>query len=515
MGQHVSRKQMHKNYWTILSHAQKGNAKQTKATVRMLALRDLFYLLVFVLGRDDADNDWIYERCREVEASPNGYLDVWARGHYKTTIITYALTIQDIIKNPSITIGIFSHTRPIAKAFLRRIKYEFETNNKLKELFPDILFENPEKDSPKWNEDEGITIRRPNPAPVEATVEASGLVDGQPTGKHYNVLIFDDVVTEKSVTTPEMIEKTTRGWELALNLTSKDYVSRYVGTYYHFADTYHTIIERKAAILRKYPATEDGTLAGKPILLTHEELAEKRKQMGNYTFACQLLLNPALGTDREFKEDDLRYWPAADFRNLNVYILCDPANEKKKTSDFTCFMVVGLGADRNYYVIDMIRDRLSLRERTNVLFKLHQEYRPIRVGIEKYGKDADIQHYEERMQRENYRFQIVALGGTTKKEDRIRKLSPVIEEQRLYLPSKCIKMNYEGVNQDLTKTFITEEYLNFPYSEHDDMFDCMARILDPDMKVIFPNNITTVNTPAYMHDLEQQLRDVVGNSAGY
>ena len=80
--------------------------------------RDLFFLLVYLLKRKDADSDWALERCREVQASPNGHLDLWARGHYKSTIITFALSIQDILNDPEITIGLFSHTRPIAKAFL-------------------------------------------------------------------------------------------------------------------------------------------------------------------------------------------------------------------------------------------------------------------------------------------------------------------------------------------------------------------------------------------------------------
>ena len=151
----------------------------------------------------------MFNRIREVEESPDGHLDLWARGHYKSTIITYAKTIQDILsshgddplfhwRGAQPTFCIFSHTRPIAKAFLRQIKQEFQYNEKLKDLFPDILYARPEIDSPKWSEDMGIVvIRKSNPK--EATVEAWGLVDGQPTSKHFNILVYDDVVVRASV----------------------------------------------------------------------------------------------------------------------------------------------------------------------------------------------------------------------------------------------------------------------------------------------------------------------------
>jgi hypothetical protein len=108
------------------------NAAFPDAVRRHLARTDLFFLLVYVLGRRDIARQWIFERCREVEQAPDGYLDLWAREHFKSSLITYGLTIQDILKDPEITVGIFSYNRPIAKAFLRQIKGEFERNEQLR-----------------------------------------------------------------------------------------------------------------------------------------------------------------------------------------------------------------------------------------------------------------------------------------------------------------------------------------------------------------------------------------------
>ncbi len=128
--------------------------------IRQLIEVDRYYLLVKVLKRKDVLHPWLYARCREVEAAPDGYLDIWFREGYKSTIATYAGVIQEVLRDPEITIGIFSHTKPIAKAFLAQIKREFEANETLRALYPEILWEDPQRQSPSWSLDGGIIVRR-------------------------------------------------------------------------------------------------------------------------------------------------------------------------------------------------------------------------------------------------------------------------------------------------------------------------------------------------------------------
>ena len=103
-------------------------------------------------------------------------------------------------------------------------------------MFPVFFWDNPHRDAPKWSEDDGIVLKRAG-NPKESTIEAWGLVDGQPTSKHYRLMVYDDVVTKDSVTTPDMIRKVTEAWEASLNLSVEDGAVRYIGTRWHFADT--------------------------------------------------------------------------------------------------------------------------------------------------------------------------------------------------------------------------------------------------------------------------------------
>jgi len=94
-------------------------------------------------------------------------------------------------------------------------------------------------------------------------------VDNQPTGRHYKLRVYDDVVTVNSVTTAEMIAKTTEAWEISLNLGAGAEGNRqwYVGTRYNANDTYREILEREYVIPRIYPATDDGTVDGNPVFM--------------------------------------------------------------------------------------------------------------------------------------------------------------------------------------------------------------------------------------------------------
>ena len=471
-------------YWDEAERLAERKGKPQIA-VRVLAQADLYYLLVRCCRRTDMLHEFAFERCREVEANPDGYLDLWAREHYKSTIITFGLTIQDILKDPDITFGIFSHTRPIAKAFLRQIMRELEGNKILHGAFPDILWGEDTRAAPKWSEDDGIIVRRKS-NPNEATIEAWGLVDGQPTSKHFKVLLYDDVVVAGSVTTPEMITKTMTELERSYNLGTTPGIKRAAGTRWHFNDAYRTVIDRGTFSSREHPGRVGGSEEGESVFWPEETHRTKRRDMGPYTYAAQILLNPKADALQGFKREWLRKYKRIDHERLNWYLCVDAASSKKKGSDYTSMWAVGLGRDGNYYAVPEVRDRLNLKERSDRLFDLHRKYKPKQVRYEKYGLMADIEHMQSRMENENYRFQITEVGGQTSKADRIKRLIPLFEAGRVWIPESLHVADWQKVMVDNVHAFIEEEFYPFPVGLHDDMLDALSRIAEPELKLTWP-----------------------------
>lgn len=477
---------------------------------RLQIRTDLYFLLRYVMNRKDVEHPWMLARIREVQEQPDGYLDLWARDHRKSTIITFAKTIQDILASHGDeplpqwngmepTFGIFSHTRGIASEFVRQIKQELEQSETLRRLFPDVLYENPERDAPRWSVQNGLTVRRKS-NPKEATVEGWGLVDGQPTSKHFNVLVYDDVVTIDSVTTPEMIKKTTTAWELSSNLGDREPRVRGIGTRYHFADTWRSILERGALKPRIHPATDDGTMTGNPVYLTPAQLAKKQRDQGPYTFSAQMLLNPIADSKQTFQRIWLEHRYASDINwdPMTRVLICDPANAKTKKSDYTTMAVIGLGQDRNYYLLDFLRDRLNLIERGNEYFRLHRRWKPHRSAYEEYGKDSDIQHLEHMMSGGNgrapYHFEIEIVAGALSKPDRINRLIPICAEGRWWMPEILMRTNSEGKLEELISVLVEQEFLAWPVPVHEDGLDVCSRVFDiPDLLFPDPEPEPTVN----------------------
>ena len=192
---------------------------------------------------------------------------------------------------------------------------------------------------------------------------------------------------------------------------------------------------------------------------------------------------PAEGA--EFKISWLQRYGKAP-RTLNKIITVDPSSGKRKDrGDYTSMWVIGLAPDGNRYILDCVRDRLNLTERTEALFKLHRKWKPLQVRYEQYGLQADIESIKAEQERQQYRFQIQEVGGALKKEDRIRRLIPLYQYGQIYHPTSLMYRNTAGEDIDLQAEY-EKEFAAFPVARHDDMMDSLARMEEPSLSLPFP-----------------------------
>ena len=478
---------------------------------RNLCLTDLYFLIRYGLRRPDIEKQWLLDRCIEVQNDPDGRLDLWAREHYKSTIITFGLTIQNILQSHSTTDAsgipdwstqpentylnpasdgsektfcILSHNRPTAKAFLRQIKNELEQNELLKGWFPDVLFADPRKQSPKWSEDEGIVVKR-NSNPREATVEAYGLVDGMPTGRHYSGLVYDDVVTEKSVTTADMIRKTTDMFYLSMNLGSEGGFKRYIGTRYDADDTYQSIIDRNVAIQRIHPGTDNGEAGGNPVLFSAAYLDEKKLQ-GSYIFSCQILQNPIPNIDSFFDMQCVKRFKLKEApKDLTKYLCSDYA--VTEDGDWTVHIIFGIDSTEDIWVLDLWRDRVRSDIWVDAALDLCALHRPALWFEEKGVIQKSVEPFLLRRMRER-RIYIKrdGIAADRNKPARARSMQGRVQMGMLHIPLDT------GWCDDLMI-----EMKRFPHTTVDDQVDTLSIMGLACDRIYGPLDLEDLDRPAF------------------
>jgi len=101
---------------------------------------------------------------------------------------------------------------------------------------------------------------------------------------------------------------------------------------------------------------------------------------------------------------------------------------------------------------------------------------------------------------------VIELGGKLSKQERIRRLIPIFESGRFYLPTTLYRVTLEGKREDLVTTFVEQEYKPFPVAVHDDFMDAMSRICDAEVGVVWPYAGKQVPEDRYARARRRQRR---------
>lgn len=419
-----------------------------------------------------------------LETVERGELDVliitMPPGSAKSTYASVAFPAWYLGRHPDRCVIAASHTVELAERFGRRVR-NLVGSTEHRTAFPESSLSADSTAAGRWDTSQG------------GEYFAAG-VGGSVTGRRADLFLIDDPVKSREDADSETIRDKQWAWwrDDATTRLKPGAAVVLIMTRWHEDDLAGRLLAdldgsplRVEVLSLPMEAKEDdplGRAPGEPLWpewFTEQMRDTAKREPRTWSALYQQEPRPVGGG--EFKVEWLSYWTQQPAVGAKV-ILVDPSSGKVKTrGDFTSMWVIGVGADGNDYVIDGVRDRLNLTERTGALFKLVRRYKPVAVGYEEYGLQADIEHIKIEQERQQYRFRVIALGGSTKKADRIRRLIPGFQQARCWMPKSMIRQMADGNQRDIMEDFMAE-YLSFPVGAHDDAMDCLARKEEPEIR---------------------------------
>jgi len=269
---------------------------------------------------------------------------------HNSSIITKAETIQYHLLFPDHCTIIFSFNKPTAESFVKSIKEAYEMPF-LISCFPDVLYQNPKTEASSWSVQNGIVINRKNNTRTEATVMASGLVEGMLTGKHAERRVYDDFETADLARTPEQLNLCYSQFEMSSYLgtkTDRDIV-RLIGTIYSHMGPIVKLKDKKDSDgnslynTRVVPGTVGGQWDGKPVFWSQKILNFEKTQAH---YAMQVLCDPTPSNLRSFKSECLiEVEPGQIPKNILKFMIVDPAGDNANGKSGDCWAVPVIGID--------------------------------------------------------------------------------------------------------------------------------------------------------------------------
>lgn len=472
-----------------LAELKKKSNKAYLKQVREIAESDFYFFSWYVLDLPII-HPYLMARCYELQDYTNEpYLFILAaRDHYKSVLNSIAMPLWKTCTDPNRTTAILSFQRDKSIAQLMSIKQIAETNELLKSAWSDIFYAR-KQDAGKWNLYSGLYVKR-NSTVKEATWSAWGLIENSPVSMHFDDIIVDDPVTIDNTATVEQIEKVKAAYRMLGGLGTRRLKLKTITTRYDVNDISADILQderyKKVIIPGEVDETGKAKIGGIPVYKTREELDNIRRDFGDAFYSGQILQDPTMSKERGLNLDWISYYDETP-QTMTKYLLCDPAGSKHKRADSTVMAVIGCSPQRQFFLIYMIRDKLDVYERFQMLKDLYREYDPYDVYYEIQALNSDLEVFEREMEREKFYFPIQKFqtNVNNSKAKRILSLGGLMRKKEFLLPQEIFYEDITGVERELISEFINEEYTKFPHNKaHDDMLDCMAMIQNID--VVFP-----------------------------
>jgi predicted phage terminase large subunit-like protein len=434
-------------------------------------------------------------RLIDTATSKNPALVLYPAGHGKTTLVSTILPIWALCRDPNIRISIIAKNHQEASKISLALKGYLVANE---ELIRDFGPFRPETDDKPWSAGQMTVAKRTLVGAKEPTLSFFGSGSKDTLGTRANWVICDDVVTEKNSDTPEQREKLREWFNQSIDtMNLPGGRLTVVGTLFDPSDLYNDLIDmcdpetgEPIWHIQREDAIVDMCVCAHPIRSHRDEefeckecgcqeaflddnarvplwpewwpwpaLMRKKATMGTLDFNKRYR-NIAVDKSRMvFKEEYVRGgwiggqkydgcvdegYQVGDFdpawRRVSGF---DPAIGVTKSAKFCAHVILGMGScakhERCIWVIDVLRDQLSLPQQVDTILERHQRYDLHRSVVEANSYQAGLfDALKRRMDEAGLAFDIQPHYTTrTNKPDPelgVQAMSPWFENGWVHIP---------------------------------------------------------------------------------
>lgn len=495
--------QLKQKYLTQNSNKGQGLTREDLRAIADAGKKDFWFFCKHILGQSQGLQD-ITERphkwmCQIGQNwNKRKKLILTPRDSFKTTILSVCYCVWEIVRDPNITIFLTAYKANHSKDSLAAIKEIFESHEFFRACYGNYVPGTEDEGKKKWSETAIIVSKRTSTGDRAPTIATGGVETGA-VGSHYKIIIFDDPHFEKNITSSDQIGKVIQYYRGLLPIMDAK-VGRLViiATRWHQTDIHNHIFstepENFDIYIKKAFWEEDGKIVYFfPDRLDKEYLEQKKKELGTYFFSCQFQNDPV--------NDELTYFKNKDIRNfivdnngyivytknkddteyfktpkndLKFFVCIDPAGRSdgktdQRKLDYTAAIVCGVDFEKNWFIFEAFRQKgLRPSQIIEMIFKLHNKYKPEIIGIEETTWQGQLKEGVLRAAKESGNFPRIRElepRGRNKNTQRIMGLQPLYEagfvfhNKGLYdLEDELLRWTITGVVRD--DIIDAEAYLN-------------------------------------------------------
>ena len=396
------------------------------------------------------------------------------RGFAKSTNVQIIYAIYCLLFHRLEDILSISQSADMAEDWVRKIKFELEGNERIKEDFAPILRWG-EKESKRWTASH-LVIQDAD-GRVFSQIRARGR-GCQVRGLRPTKVFCDDLEDEEMVRSEEQ-RKYLKEWFLGalLNVLKNDQQLVFIGTILHPLSLIADLINKKEQFgdwkTKKYKALVDGKSLW-PDRFSAEDLENRRKAIGMYAFESEFQNNPIASDICLWKPEWLQRWNPSLEKPIFIrkFAALDIAATEKQKGDYSSLCCIGETEDNKFYEIETLRGHWGTWELVKKIIEFYKRHNPIKLGIEEqnmYQILRPILYREARLAGlKNFHVEALGLGNYSDNE----KESKTPRDK--YTRALTVIHFWENGQVFIRSEELYEEMSVFPTGSHDDMVDSIV-----------------------------------------